>query len=243
MKYSLVFLSFTILININVSGQELVTDRPDQTESATIVPQYHLQWEAGSQYDEYNSGSEWTLLTNLFRYGVSDKLEFRLVTEIISAPKAGFDNYKLGTADIQIGLKYALLKGPVEIAYMGHLVAPNGSIHTTFDAWGTVNRINIAHNFSENISSSYNFGYELFEEGSNGDFIYTWALGFALTEKLGFYIELFGAYEEFESWTSNFSSGFAYLYKDNLQFDFSIGSGITDRSNYYNLGFSWRIPY
>lgn len=225
------------------AAQELITDRPDQTESATIVPQYHLQWEAGTQYDENNFGSEWTLLTNLFRYGVSDKLELRLVTEIISAPNSGFDSNKLGMADLQIGLKYALLKGPVEIAYLGHLITPNGSLHTSTGAWGTVNRINIAHNLSENISSSYNFGYELFDEGSNGNFIYTWSLGFSLTEKLGFYFELFGEYQEFETWTYNMSSGFAYLYKENLQFDFSIGSGITERSNYYNLGFSWRIPY
>lgn len=243
MKRAYLALTVLLLISLRSIAQELITDRPDQTESATIVPQYYLQWEAGSQFDDNNLGSEWTLLTNLFRYGVSDKLELRLVTEIISAPRRGFDTNKLGMADIQFGIKYSLLKGPVEIAYLGHLVAPNGSVHTSSGAWGTVNRINIAHDISENISSSYNFGYELYEAGSNGNFIYTWAVGFALTEKLGFYMELFGDFLEFETWTSSFSSGFAYLYKDNLQFDFSIGSGIAERSNYYNLGFSWRIPY
>lgn len=243
MKKYLLLLSISLFIALQVRAQELITDRPDQTESATIVPQYHLQWEAGTQFDDDNTGSEWTLLTNLFRYGVSEKLELRLVTEMVSAPRRGFDSNKLGMSDLQIGLKYGLLSGPVEIAYMGHLIAPNGSRHTSSGSWGTINRINIAHGLSENISSSYNFGYELYDEGSNGNFIYTWSLGFSLTEKLGFYAELFGAYEEFESWTTNMSTGFAYLYKDNLQFDFSIGSGISERSNYYNLGFSWRIPY
>jgi len=243
MKYWFVLLSTFLISSQYISAQELITDRPDQTESAMIVPQYHLQWEAGTQYDDTNTGGEWTLLTNLFRYGVSDKLELRIVTEIVSAPRRGFDSNQLGTTDIQIGLKYKLLTGPIDIAYLGHLIAPNGSIHTTSDSWGTVNRINIEHDISENISSAYNFGYELTEAGSNGNFVYTWAVGFALTEKLGYYAELFGGYEEFETWTSNFSTGFVYLYKDNLQFDFSIGSGITQRSNYYNLGFSWRIPY
>ncbi len=247
MKYIILSLLTILLCTQKTLAQDLITDRPDQTESATTVPKHYLQWEVGTQYEEANGIGEWALLSNLFRYGVSHKLELRLITELINAPIDRTQIHgvsDLGVSDLQVGVKYQFIKRPnLEVAYLGHLVLPSGSAHlTTYDI-GTVNRINIAHGIGENFSSSYNFGYELYEGGSNGNFIYTWSIGASLTEKLGYYIELYGGWEEFENWTSNISTGFAYLLKENLQLDFSIGSGITQRFNYYNFGMSWRIPH
>jgi len=64
-----------------------------------------------------------------------------------------------------------------------------------------------------------------------------------LTDKLGWYAELFGSYEELEVWEHNFDFGFTYLLQSNLQLDLTIGSGLTNTSNFYSAGFSWRIPY
>jgi len=243
MKYYWLVLLLVILSTPYIHSQELITDRPDQTESSSIVPQYHLQWEAGTLYEVSRSSQDWTVFTNLFRYGVSNKLELRLVTEFINTKSRLADRGLNGISDIQLGLKYNFVSNDaVSIAYMGHIILPNGSDNVSIGNVGTVNRINIDHNLGEHFSSGINLGYEYYDS-SNGNFVYTWAVGASLTEKLGFYGEVFGDWEEFESWTSNIDFGFTYLLKPQLQLDFSIGTGLTEKYNYYSMGFSWRIPY
>lgn len=240
-KYILVVIC--LIAHLSVNGQEMVTDRPDQTESAQIVPQYHLQWEAGTLLELGGGQKDITLLTNLFRYGVSDKLELRLVTELIDHKATPRTASVTGISDIQLGLKYKLLTGNVDIAYMGHLILPSGTDEITSNSIGTINRLNFDFDLAENFGSGINIGYELYDTGLNGNFIYTWAVGASLTEKIGFYTELFGEWVEFEEWSHNVDYGFTYLIKNNLQLDFSIGTGITERYNYYSFGFSWRMPY
>jgi biopolymer transport protein ExbD len=39
----------------------------------------------------------------------------------------------------------------------------------------------------------------------------------------------------------NFDTGFTYLANENLQFDFSFGTGLNHRMNYLSIGFSWLL--
>lgn len=67
-------------------GQELVTDRPDQTESSVTVPKGSLQIESGFLlgYSEENRFSTRDLLlpTTLFRIGLTNNLELRIVSQV-----------------------------------------------------------------------------------------------------------------------------------------------------------------
>ncbi|HNP53823.1 MAG TPA: hypothetical protein PKK69_04380, partial [Ferruginibacter sp.] len=59
------------------------TDRPDQTESAFIVPKQYFQTEWGFYYEKPASGeTHWQYPAALWKYGVSDRFELRLITEI-----------------------------------------------------------------------------------------------------------------------------------------------------------------
>jgi|GEM_PF-4069163 len=40
-------------------AQELITDRPDFTESAQLVPRKHVQFEMGIERKNYNKIAEW----------------------------------------------------------------------------------------------------------------------------------------------------------------------------------------
>jgi hypothetical protein len=39
----------------------------------------------------------------------------------------------------------------------------------------------------------------------------------------------------------NFDAGLTYLVKDNVQLDFSFGTGLTHKMNYISLGCCWKI--
>ena len=84
-------LSFGILAqennsNLDVTHQEMVTDRPDATESPNTVPLKSFQIETGGLYvTNKNQGIETELIVinnTLVRYGILKNLELRLAWAI-----------------------------------------------------------------------------------------------------------------------------------------------------------------
>ena len=86
----------------------------------------------------------------------------------------------------------------------------------------------------------YNVGYDYFGEGI-GNLTYSVALGISITDTFGIYIEPYGSLNEFETYESSFDAGIAYLLKDNVQLDFSFGTGINHTMNYLSIGCSVNI--
>ncbi len=250
MKYFNHLLFTGILIGLVqfANAQDIVTDRPDQTESSSTVPKGSLQIETGFLlgFTEGNVsiGDERQILapSNLFRLGLADGFELRVVSQIESL-KSGTNKVRLGISDLEVGFKVQILKKEnvnTEIAYLSHLIIPTGSILLTGDSFGTVNKLSIAHDINEQMSIGYNIGYNHFGTGK-GDLTYSVALGVGVTDQLGVYIEPYGDLAEFETFVANADAGITYLLRPNFQLDFSFGFGITDRMNYVATGFSWNI--
>ena len=83
MKWNTSFLVVGLLtIGATTSqAQEIVTDRPDQTESAAIVPLGMLQYEGGllvEWSDFMQSEQDWLIPNTLFRLPVSESVELPL---------------------------------------------------------------------------------------------------------------------------------------------------------------------
>ena len=236
MKYILI-LALSLAIS-ELRAQSIITDRPDQTESAISLDRGQYQIESGTVWDSDNGRTTWTPITNLFRIGLFDGVEFRLVS--------GMETSKLGTerrthvTNLEVGAKVQILeKGPVPIAIMGHMELPTGTQGS--DYVGLFVSLLWSHDITDFIGVGYNFGYQYDTEGYE-HLRYTLAVGFSLTEKLGFFMEGFGAYEEFEDWVFNYDNGFTYLIRNNLQADFSFGFDISEKTNFYSAGISWRLP-
>ena len=238
---------FAIVLGISIYSQinaQLVTDRPDQTESSSTVGKGNLQVESGFligfEGDDQFSMRQILLPTNLFRYGVSKVIEVRFLSQ--------FESLKLenhltqGISDIEIGAKMQILNSGnnTEIAFLSHLIVPTGTKELTSDKFGTVNKLSVSHQLSENIGLGYNLGYNYFGS-TNGDLTYSLVLGIGVNDKVGIYIEPFGEVKNFENFIINFDSGFTYLASENLQLDFSFGTGINNTMNYISLGCSWLI--
>lgn len=61
------------------------TDRPDQTETAAIVPKGMFQVENGFSFQRKDANnSSFSLPSTLWKYGVNDNFELRLITEFLS---------------------------------------------------------------------------------------------------------------------------------------------------------------
>ena len=230
-----------------VEGQ-IITDRPDQTESSSTVGLGVLQIESGVQVSYEGPigtlGSSIRSLiapTSLFRYGITKGVELRLVSQFEDVKTGRFNTS--GISDLEIGTKIQLLQKEgtdIEIAFLSHLIVPSGTKAISGNGYGTVNKLSISHSLTEKVGIGYNMGYD-YTNGSNiGDFTYSVAIGTSVNNKVGIYIEPYGAWEEFETGVLNLDAGVTYLLNDNFQFDFSFGTGISHEMNYIALGFSWR---
>lgn len=224
-------------------SQEIATDRPDQTEGSSTVPSRSLQIESGIlvKISESNSSKNQQILlpTNLFRLGLTKGIEVRLLSQFESTH--GDFGRANGISDLEVGTKIQLYRKEnigFEAAFITHLVLPTGSSHLTNSSYASISKLSTSHVLTENLSLGYNFGYNYFGQ-HKGDATYSVALSFSVNDKVGVYIEPYGQLSGLNTWVSNADGGFTFLIQENMQFDFSFGTGLNHRMNYLSVGLSW----
>ena len=103
-----------LLISINTFTQEIVTDRPDQTESSVTVEKSNFQIESGLLFLNKSNNSETSFFgpSTLMRYGISNGIELRLMSQYESTKFKQVDgnNNFSGLNDLEIGYKIQLLQ-------------------------------------------------------------------------------------------------------------------------------------
>lgn len=234
----------------NLFGQVLPmiqTDRPDQTECPFIVPKNYFQIESGFNYEKVNKENQNLLYpTILWKYGVNEKFELRLISELTTNKNIG-ENLT-GINPIKIGFKTKLIEqnGLIpQTSFIGHLAIPflsTSNLTTTYFAPSF--RFTMQHTLTEKISLGYNLGAEWNGEDTEATFIYTLTSGISLTEKVGAYIELYGFAPQKQKLDHRFDGGITFFPKPNIMFDISGGFGLTENTPIYysSLGFSIRLP-
>jgi hypothetical protein len=227
--------------------QAIQTDRPDQTECPFTVPRRHFQIETGFGYEKANADEQNFLYpTILWKYGVNEKFELRLITEL-AANKTNDKNLS-GFNPVKIGFKTKLVdeKGIIpSISFIAHLSLPfisSRNFRSGFVA--PLFRFTLQHTLSEKVSLGYNIGAEWDGESVAPTYIYTLTSGFAISRKMGAYFELYGFAPQKDKAEHRADGGISFFPKPNLMIDFSGGFGITSNApRYYGaIGFSARIP-
>lgn len=227
------------------------TDRPDQTESAFLVPEKWLQLEAGFNFQKNNlDEKEFLTPTLLTKYGLHRRIELRLITTIktnssLTVPfgtinETGLDIAELG-AKISLWEEKKLLPKTSLIFHLGipafsspkfkpNHVAPNF-------------RFTMQHTLSSQISLGYNLGCEWDGFTNDPACIYTFTLGYSFTRKWYSYIEGFGAFKKQLVPEHSLDGGLAYYISDNFKTDISTGFGLTSIAPkwYAALGISARF--
>ncbi len=231
-------------------AEELVTDRPDATESSSIVQPGHVQVELGWLYTE-NDDDDTEISEGpqtLVRIGLTEATELRL----------GWAGYidegsdgESGVGDGEVGVKVHLLDADGQVPETAVLIAvsiPTGDDEFTSDEVDPGFRFAMAQDLSDNVSAGVNLGVEwATDENDERDstFIYTAAVGFGLTEKLGAYLEVFGDIGITADGDSHsVDGGFTYLLSDNVQLDALGGVGISNDADdwFAGGGVSFRLP-
>ncbi|MBV1888575.1 MAG: transporter [Urechidicola sp.] len=244
MKYfsTLIFL----LVFSTAFSQQIITDRPDQTESSSTISKGSLQIEMGLVAGSMENINSFAGPSTLLRYGIAEWIELRLFNQYESYKVENFDDTSKvsGFSDLEIGTKIQLFKKEgvnTEIAFLSHAIIPTAKDELTNDKMGVINKLSIAHELSERFGLGYNIGYDYV--GQTHAFTYSVALGIGITDNFGAYIEPYGVYAEQGFYESNFDFGLTYLTSDNFQLDASYGFGTNNDMQYFSLGFSWNIPH
>jgi hypothetical protein len=230
-------------------ADEMVTDRPDATESSSVVRPGFLQVESGWTFTDTGETRRHEVPNTLLRIGAVDRLEMRLgwggYIEDSSSDGAS------GASDGELGAKVYLCEERgawPEAALLVGVSLPWGAGDVTSDEFDPAFRFAMSHTLTENLSLGYNLGVEWATEDDStlSSFIYTVSLGAGLTDRVGAYIELFGAVGLSASGPSHtLDGGFTYLLAENLQLDTSGGVGLNSKADdwFVGAGVSYRFPY
>ena len=248
-KYFIPLAIYFVASTYHLFGQTLPAiqiDRPDQTECPFITPEKYIQIENGLTFETFDqSQTSFYYPSTLWKYGVNEKFELRLITEFVSEKRN--INTTTGFLPITIGFKTSLVeeRGIIpKISFIGHITTSKiGSKEFQAKYISPSFRFTMQHTLSESISLAYNLGAEWNGENAEYNYIYTLTTGFSLTDKIGCYTELYGFIPAYGKADHRFDGGFTYLINNNLIADISGGFGLTENApkNYISLGISCRF--
>ncbi|MDZ4713035.1 MAG: transporter [bacterium] len=255
MKKLLLFVFVLTSAKLVAQDNDIITDRPDQTESSSIVPKGSVQFEAGLVYEKTYSDSiisfkNYSMPSVLIRYGISKNVEARFGIELLKERKESSTdaiNTK-GISPVMLGTKIKMFEEKKllpEMSFIAGFIIPfegEGSFHQKYIS--PEFRFVMSHTLKERMTLSYNLGGEWNGDTPQATGIYTLALGFSASDNIGIFLESYGFLTQDESSDHRLDAGLTYLILQNLQLDLSSGFGISNISPEYFLaaGISLRLP-
>lgn len=231
-------------------AQALVTDRPDATESSSVVAVDFFQYEVGvTAYEDADGIEGIESFGSLLRLGLCQDWELRL----------GWGGYldsqsESGVNDAMLGFKYYI--GPEvgwrpEAAILVHSSLPTGDTELSSDLPDPDFLLSFSHTLSERLSLGYNIGGKLetseradASETTESSVVYSVALGYSLSERLGAFVEVFGsAGLSSQDSPAAVDGGLTWLINDAMQLDCFVGSGLNGDADDWIAGFGYSIRW
>ncbi|MFQ6616868.1 MAG: transporter [Fidelibacterota bacterium] len=247
-----------LLVGAQVILPGLVTDRPDQTESALVVSPGWVQIETGVLWetDESGEGDVQTRVqtlrypTTLVRIGLLDAVELRLTGQFEreTTPSDGQDPRTPGFTGMGLGGKLRLT-GPAragwipETAIIAHLELTSDGEGAGGGGWSPRLILAMGRDLSDRFELGWNLGGEWESGGSGGSILYTLALGVDLGRGRAGFAEVFGTAPEGSGAALQFDLGFTNLLTQHLQLDGSGGLALAGEAAHWFLsaGLSYRF--
>ncbi len=259
-----VILLTTLALGSDLAAQELITDRPDQTESAVTVPEGSWQIETGWTFTHDEEGAV-TQETHeapgtLLRIGLSARWELRVgwagIAQAKSSTPVGAVKQE-GIQDGDIGAKVRLWEERdrrPEAALLFGVSTPIGDSDFSSDRFDPSFRLSFSHTLTENLSLGYNLGAAwstnrdgLGNSETKSHLIYTLVLGRSISDRLGAFVESFGSLGGSAAGPPEHSldGGLTLLISRLTQLDLAAGVGISSAAPdwFIGAGISLRYPY
>ncbi|MEM7084739.1 MAG: transporter [Bacteroidota bacterium] len=237
---------------------DLITDRPDATESPNTVSVGTIQIETGGFYTSFEETIDGDKIkhevlgynTTLLRYGILDNLELRLGWNFEEG-QTTVNNVKLmdvtsGFSPLLAGVKVNITEEDgwlPTIGLLGHLYLPltAGNDYKP-ETTGADLRFSFDHTLSPKSGLAYNIGAQWGDDSPEVAYVYTLVYGYSITDRLGAYAEVYGDLPENSSANHFWDAGLTYLVSPNFQLDATVGSSITEGQDLLvAAGFSYRI--
>jgi hypothetical protein len=221
--------------------REMSTDRPDKTESPYTVDAGRFQFELDvATYTTDRSGGVRAETLSVapvnLKLGLDRATDLQLIVEpylrrTVTDRRFGTRATVDGFGDVTIRLKRNLWGddgGPTAFALMPFVKLPTnaGDLGNDKVEFGVIAPLAIA--LSDRIGLGLMTEVDMVEDGGRGyraNFINSATLGFALTDRLGMYTELFA--ERGDEWVVTGDVGFTYALSDYTQLDAGANLGIT----------------
>lgn len=248
-------LNTSTLLNAQEKESIIETDRPDMTEASSTVPKGFLQIETGAFYETFKQNQvktqSFTYNTTLLRYGIFNTFELRLgwdIQEITTTVNGKKLNPNLsGLNPMLLGMKAYITeeKGWIpEISLIGHIHLPFTASKDFKPETTSVDfRFSCSHSLSKSSSLGYNFGIAWEDDATEASYIYTLAYGHSISEKFGFFAEIYGDLPEDNKANHLWDAGITYLVSNDFQLDMSFGTSITEGQDFFiSAGASFRLP-
>lgn len=240
-------------------SEPLVTDRPDFTESSSVVGYGVVQLETGYTYtrDDKSDGSfrEHAFPQALLRVGtLADWCELRFGWSWIEARSREFGGAAdtiSGAEDLYLGTKFALTPQECmlpETALILQMTVPTGSEELSADE--VLTGINFVYSWelSECVSTGGQTQANRALDDTTGEpyleFSQSWVVGRSLTDRVGCYTEWYVLEPDGADTvhSENYvDGGFTFLLNDNMQWDVSAGVGLNDAAADYFVGTGFSI--
>jgi hypothetical protein len=246
----------------------LVTDRPDQTESAVTVRPGFVQIESGLSYTHTEEGGTRvrtvTLPGTLIRIGILERVEARVGFAGWQRAQTRVQGSRFtdaGIGDLEIGAKLRLVaegKGWPQLAILVSTTLPTGQMGLSSERADPTILLAGSNTISDRMSLGYNVGAQWTTADVGGILggvpvletvvhtPYSLAIGLTLANRVGAFVEAFGALDLDENGTNPVSvaGGVTFLLRKNLQLDLSGGFGINEAADDWFVagGVALRVP-
>lgn len=228
----LILLSF-VLVHAQDDVPELIGDRPDMTESASVIPKKYVQLESGLEYTYYSDiENEFTNNQTLIRWGFLQNAELRFGFAI-NQLSSGISSYTY--MPIYVGTKIHLTDKQGAIPQMALVFGMEGiKLNNKLEfVPGVI--CALEYDLAKHISLGMNIGAEYSTSEKKPTGRLSASFGFEMSKRTGCFLE--GAW--FPSTNNNdarFNVGYTYLLSKRVQADAFAGFGLLIDSPIFNLG-------
>lgn len=230
------FTLFALHVLLNASAQKekrIETDRPNESELADLVPKKYFQIESGI-YSEKISPSDFVVIHphTLLRYGVSERIELRLLSNFSTFKEDNNFSTKTSTGlePVELGFKFSLLEERKAIPATS-LLFQTGIPFLASKNFKAVHlspkiRLLMENRITDNIELTYNAGAEWDGLNKEATWIYSFSPGIDIGRRWNAFVEVFGKLNKSEAAQHTIDGGIEYFVTKDFDLDICSGFGL-----------------
>ncbi|HTE19779.1 MAG TPA: transporter, partial [Armatimonadota bacterium] len=227
---------------------ELLTDRPDFTESSFVVPLHSLQLEAGFTYTDEagGAGQVFNVPELLLRYGFGRRTELRVgVPDFTRSRLAGGRGSDFG--DLYLGIKHQL--GPTDAKYGFALIPavtlPTGGRRVSSGAVDPEMVVTWSKDLSERwaVGGILGFGLPTVDGERSFNFFPAVSFGRSISARWGTFFEWAAEFPEGGGSSQLLHHGYTYALTPVSQLDLHFGFGITRAAPDFFIGAGYAVRF